>query len=291
MSTRKKQKVHIPEIEQLVTQQPYTNEEGPIAKSYAYYGTLDADERMLLDHYKAEMDPDDWADKPLDITYTVINWILLHRSKNVPYVPTLVKEHALTKDQFNHQLASAKKMMEILYAFPRSTKSINVYRGDTHTVGEYLKMHKQVSIYSFLSTSVNLSVATRFNKGSLLVIHIPAGNPLPFISDRLNEASVQSESEVLLPLGCTFVVNGYYEDVMINGTVRDVFYLTLVKFGPHDTRHFWSKSERNADRLYELYKRKVNSNSNNSNSNNNNHSRRQNGNGKKNRSRKQKRMN
>jgi len=187
-----------------------------VKKAFEYYLHLPIDDKNLINDYKSEMDSDDWSDKPLEISYTVINWILQQKSRVLLYLPELVESGAITKEQFLNQVYNAQKLMDILFKFPiiNETDGINVFRGDTLEFGNYLLnnlKNNQISLYSFISTSLNLSVATNFSKGYLFCINIPSGYPLPFISDKLTmnysfdiNNSDTSESEVLLPLGCTF---------------------------------------------------------------------------------------
>jgi hypothetical protein len=244
-----------PKVEDLqidYTQNPF------IQRSFEYYKNLDKDDKELINAYKAEMDASDWADKPLDITYTVINWILYHKAIPMRNTPNLLKEHALTKKQFVKQIEYAHHLVDILSNFPRiegRDNGITVFRGETTRLGEYIKSKKEeISIYSFLSTTVNLEVATAFSKGILLVIHIPAGNPLPFISDHVSlnyrKGPTSSESEVLLSPGSTFVINRYIDNVEVLEKKCDVFYLTLLRLGPHDTRGLWNRYTKNTNTLY-----------------------------------------
>jgi len=256
-----------PKVEDLqidYTQNPF------IRQSYIHYKGLDEKDKELINAYKAEMDASDWEDKPLDITYTVINWILYHKAIPMRNTPNLLKEHALTKEQFVKQIEYAHHLVDILSNFPRiegRDNGITVFRGETPTLGEYIKSKKEeISIYSFLSTTVNLEVATTFNKGVLLVIHIPAGNPLPFISDHLSlnyrKGTTSSESEVLLSPGSTFFINGYIDNVEVLGKKCDVFYLTLLRLGPHDTRGLWKRYTKNTNKLYNELSSKLKQNMN-----------------------------
>jgi len=256
-----------PKVEDLqidYTQNPF------IRQSYIHYKGLDEKDKELINAYKAEMDASDWEDKPLDITYTVINWILYHKAIPMRNTPNLLKEHALTKKQFVKQIEYAHHLVDILSNFPRidgQDNGITVFRGETPTLGEYIKSKKEeISIYSFLSTTVNLEVATTFSKGVLLVIHIPAGNPLPFISDHLSlnyrKGTTSSESEVLLSPGSTFVINGYIDNVEVLGKKCDVFYLKLLRLGPHDTRGLWNRYTKNTNTLYNELSSKLKQNMN-----------------------------
>jgi hypothetical protein len=202
-------------LNNILTQSNYINNI-TIQNAFQYFLSLPDEDKQLITDYKSEMDSDDWMDKPLKITYTVINWILQQKSRILLYMPELLESNAITKEQFVQQIYSAEKLIDILSGFPISSDGINVYRGDTIELCDYISSkisNKQITLYSFLSTSLNLSVATNFSQGCLLCINIPSGNPIPFISDKLtmnyitninNNSNDTSESEILLPLGCTF---------------------------------------------------------------------------------------
>lgn len=234
-----------------------------VKKAFEYYLNLPIDDKNLINDYKSEMDSDDWTDKPLEISYTVINWILQQKSRILLYLPELVESGAITKEQFLNQVYNAQKLMDILFKFPIINESdgINVYRGDTIDFGNYLLKNlknNQISLYSFISTSLNLSVATNFSKGYLFCINIPSGYPLPFISDKLTmnysfdiNNQDTSESEVLLPLGCTFQLLDIKNQQQINGKIINIIYLKLISFGPHNTRNFWNNYIKIANNVYE----------------------------------------
>lgn len=241
---------------------PYVNNEF-IKNAFEHYNNLPPIDKKIITDYKSEMDPDDWNDNPLDIAYNVINWILLQTNKNrkLSYTPELLESGVLTKKQFMNQIWSAKKLFKILSNFPKivGNDSIQVYRGDTSEMSKFIisNKKKQITLYSFLSTSVNISVAKNFSRGCLLCIEIPSGNPIPFISDKLTmnynfnvENSDTSESEVLLQLGCTFKFIKNY-DININDKKTNVIYLELLSFGPRETRNFWDNYITLADELYE----------------------------------------
>ena len=254
-------------LQELLIQFNYINSE-VIQKSFHYYLSLPQNDKKLILDYKSEMDSDDWIDKPLNISYNVINWILQHKSRILLYMPELLESGAITKEQFVDQIYNAEKLINILSSFPlisqsnNNNKGINVYRGDTNELCNYItnkSKNKQITLFSFLSTSLNLSVATNFSQGCLLCINIPTGNPLPFISDKLtmnyntninNNSSDTSESEVLLPLGCTFKLLDVYNNINVNGKTVNIFYLQLLTFGPHKTRNFWNQYVDFANNLY-----------------------------------------
>jgi hypothetical protein len=178
-------------------------------------------------------------------------------------MPELLESGAISKEQFMNQIFSAKKLINILSNFPKiqGSNSIHLYRGDTTELGNFIiknLKNNQISLYSFISTSLNLSVASNFSRGCLLCINIPSGNPIPFISDKLTmsyssniDNQDTSESEVLLPLGCTFKLLGIYDNVKVNEKIVKVIYLELISFGPHNTRNFWSNYVKTAEDLYD----------------------------------------
>ena len=122
----------------LLIQSDYVNNSF-IKAAFDYFKQLSIPDKQLITDYKSEMDSDDWTDKPLEITYTVINWILQHKSRKLVYMPELIESGALTKQQFTNQILSAKKLNNILSNFPQiKDNSINVYRGDTNELGNYI---------------------------------------------------------------------------------------------------------------------------------------------------------
>jgi hypothetical protein len=248
-------------LNDILVQKDYVN--NPIIKTaFEYFKQLPINDKKLISDYKSEMDSDDWNDKPLEISYTVINWILQQKSRTLLYMPELLESGSLTKEQFIHQIFSAKKLINILSYFPKisGNNSFNLYRGDTNELGNFIiknNKNNQISLFSFLSTSLNLSVASNFSRGCLLCINIPSGFPIPYISDKLtlnysSNIDIQdtSESEVLLPLGCTFKLFGIYNNIQVNGKLVNLFYLQLVSFGPHNTRNFWNNYVKMAEDLY-----------------------------------------
>jgi hypothetical protein len=248
---------------EILEQQNYT-ENIDVQHSFSHYQTLEENERQLITDYKSEMDPDDWVDKPLQISYPVVNWITQQKSRKLAYVPELLESNALTKEQFMDQIQNASKLISILSSFPRLKNSINVYRGDTTETCNFIKekIHKkQITLHTFLSTSMNISVATNFSNGCLLCINIPSGYPLPFISDKLTanyssniSENDTSESEVLLPLGCSFKLLGIYHNMESSEKELTIYHLQLISFGQYNTRNLWSDYEKLSKRIYsELY--------------------------------------
>jgi hypothetical protein len=228
-----------------------------IMNSFHYYNEqLPGEYKEIIEHYKAEMDPDDWEDNPLKISYIVINWLLKNKLGSLSYSPELIKTGVLTKEQLFDQVSNAELLTNILSSFPRVTnrEGVNVYRGKTCENIKDLAIGKQVTMYNFLSTSTNLDVATRFSQVGenpcLMRINIPVGNPLPFIN--LTMDTRQSESEVLLPAGSTFKLMNKSQ-VDINGRIHNLYDFILIRFGSIETRHFWGNYMKLAEKLYNEY--------------------------------------
>ena len=230
----------------ILEQQDYTKNID-VQNSFLHYQHLKENETQLITDYKSEMDPDDWVDKPLQISYPVVNWLTQQKSRKLAYVPELLESNALTEEQLMDQIHNASKLISILSSFPKLTNSVNVYRGDTNETCNFIKekMHKkQITLHSFLSTSMNISVAANFSNGCLLCINIPSGYSLPFISDKLTtnyssniSESDTSESEVLLPLGSSFKLLGIYHNIVLNGKELTIYHLQLISFGQYNTRN------------------------------------------------------
>jgi hypothetical protein len=246
-------------------------------KSFDYYNSIDEETKKLIQDYKSEIDPDDWANYPLKIQYSVANWMAqnwtpanitfrnssenksstsLRRStkntKSKVTKPDLLS--VITENEYATQIQSSIQLSNILCKFPKIkyNDKIVLYRGGggpspfTQVLRNNLKTKGNMfTIYSFISTSANKRVATEFTIDYFLYINIYEGMPLPFISNilslnyNLNIGSDEptSESEVLLPIGCTFKLISKTKE-NINGKMVDTYYVDLIKFGRPNTRHF-----------------------------------------------------
>ena len=155
---------------------------------------------------------------------------------------------------------NSELLNDILYTSPTITsESIYLYRGEPcrRILTNYNKTTKQVTIYTLLSTSLNLTVAKSFTRGENCIMRfkIPRGNHLPFISNILSmgyrDGSNTSESEVLLPIGCVFQIENPRGTILqSDGVDYRVYDFTLVKFGNHHTRNFWTDYKKLAITLY-----------------------------------------
>ena len=119
-----------------------------------------------------------------------------------------------------------------------------------------LKINKSFTINKFLSTSININVATRFTdfqgKKCIMRITMPKGNHLPFISETYTSDPNISESEVLLTLGSTLKLKNIFE-TFINGNMYTIYDCDLIRFGPINTRKLWSNFKLKAEEIYDTY--------------------------------------
>jgi hypothetical protein len=212
--------------------------EADIQRSIDYYHDLSEADKTLINHYKAEMDPDDWEDNPLKISYIVINWLLKKKEKEpVTYVPELIESGVISKEELSQQVENAEHLYNILESFPTVTdkNGIMVYRGKTCGNIINKKIGTPITMSNFLSTSTSFAVGARFaarEKPCIMRIRIPTGTPLPYISETLDPTT--SEAEVLLPPGSTFKLIGKTMEGIYN-----IYDFDLVRFGRIKTRNFW----------------------------------------------------
>lgn len=245
-------------------------------RSFEYYKSTNEETKTLIRDYKSEIDPDDWKDYPLKINYAVVNWISQNwtpanitikrdsksksttssnrptiNSKSNVIVPDLLS--VMSKDDYETQIQNSIELSKKLSEFPKIkyNDKIVLYRGGgpspfTQVLRSNLKKKgNMITIYSFISTSANKNVAMQFSTDYFLYINIYKEMPLPFVSDILSlnynldigSDEPTSESEVLLPIGCTFKLILKKEE-NINGKIVDAYYLDLIKFGRSNTRHF-----------------------------------------------------
>jgi hypothetical protein len=250
-------------IEPLV-QDIYVENDDVIA-AYNWYTMLDPDSKELIRHYKAEIDSDDWESYPLRISYKVANWLFIHKGLSTYRrfnlrEPALIQDGVLKESDIVNIVENSKLLNDILYTSPTITReSIYLYRGEpcSRILTNYNKTTKQVTIYTLLSTSLNLTVAKSFTRGENCIMRfkIPRGNHLPFISDILSmgyrDGPNSSESEVLLPIGCVFQIENPRGTILqSDGVDYRVYDFTLVKFGNHQTRNFWADYKKLAITLY-----------------------------------------
>lgn len=267
--------VSLPESSVMYNQNNYTIDPDFIS-SFEYYKSTNEETKKLIGDYKSEIDSDDWKDYPLKINYSVANWMSQnwtpanitikkdtksksttssHRptrnSKSKIIVPDLLS--VISEDEYETQIQNSIELSKILGEFPKikHNDKIILYRGGgpspfTQVLRSNLKKKgNMITIYSFISTSANKSVAMQFSTDYFLYINIYRGMPLPFVSDILSlkynldigSDEPTSESEVLLPIGCTFKLILKKEE-NINGKMVDAYYLDLIKFGRSNTRHF-----------------------------------------------------
>jgi hypothetical protein len=233
-------------------------QETDILNSFDYHNRLTEDKKRLISSYKAEIDPDDWIEHPLPISYVIINWILLNKKINADDIPGLIKSGVMTKQQIIEQVDNAELLSGVLSSFPRikNHSGIVVYKGEYCANVDKLKLNKVFTINKFLSTSININVATRFTdfqgKKCIMRITIRKGNNLPFISEIYTPDPNISESEVLLPLGSTLKIKNIFE-TSINGNAYTIYDCDLIRFGPINTRNLWSNFKLKAEEIYDTY--------------------------------------
>lgn len=171
-----------------------------------YKTQLSARESLLLKHYTCEIDPEDWSDTPLSISYEVVNFLLKRKhlsSTEIGYVPQLLKEKALSRHDVQSQIANAKELKQILERFPTTKVSITVYKGFLAKDAFFIRSAslckgQQFMTPYFLSTTLNKDTAFRFTNRDggpkcTWQITIPPGFPLAILSG--------GEQEVLINMG------------------------------------------------------------------------------------------
>ena len=206
-----------------------------VERSYNHFSdTINKKEYAIIDSYRANTDPDDWANAPLLVSFQIMNWAIKRINKNnnarqgqrynkPNYLPALLTPEGLIESQIDEsalisQVEHAKILDTVLHTFPLLGKneSMIVYRGENCNTFYYQKaanmmIGEELVILPFLSTSINQHVAGRFtsrinaNKACLWEIIIPSGQIFPYVSEIVpeelgNENSAErSEQEVLLP--------------------------------------------------------------------------------------------
>jgi len=211
---------------------------------------LSVEEKELITHYKRETEPEDWRDYPSKISYNIVNYILQKVWSGHPIdKPELLNE--MSVEECVSQIENSINLCSILKKFPITRQPHYIYRGGglssfTKILNKTLKtINDQITIYSFLSTSANINVAINFAVDYLLCIKINSGVPLPFVSDILtlnynthaSQTTESSESEVLLPYGCTFKLLDKIHN-NIGSKHLDIYVVELTNFGRIETRHF-----------------------------------------------------
>lgn len=193
---------------------------------------------LLLKHYTYEMDPDDWVETPLLISYEVINFLLKRQfmsKKEIGYVPQLLKENCLSLQEIQAQIINAKQLKSILEGFPVAKHTTTLYRGfldrDAYFIkSTMLSKGQQLMVPYFLSTSTDKEVALRFTNcdGSqkcIWQIILPCGFPVAFRGG--------GEQEVLLNMGGVFRCTR-------NDKEKNLVVLQLIGFSKAvETRTFW----------------------------------------------------
>ena len=208
-----------------------------VQRSHAYYmGMRGSTQFDVIHSYRGEVDPDDWRNAPLLVSYRLMNWAIkkIKKSNNARkglvsskanYLPELLTSHGLTQSRINEhvlqeQVRHAEILDKTLHTFPRleRNESMTIYRGETCNSFYYEKASRmrvggveELVILPFLSTSINRHVATRFsgrasnNNSCLWEIIIPPGQIFPYVSELIpdqlgnQQSAGVTEQEVLLP--------------------------------------------------------------------------------------------
>lgn len=212
--------------------------------SAEFYRNLPQHEKEIIDSYIQEIDADDWVGAGLLLSYQVMNYVL--KKKVIPgdlgYQPELIEEKVLTRNDFEKQVANAKKLKCILDKFPRTRNQIDIYRGfyceDLFSnLADELVIGKEMNVPFFLSTTINPGIAHAFtgsDKKCLWYIHIPKGEIVAYIRSQTTNCG---ECEVLLNLGAILKLKNKYIDSSSGAKILE---FDLVGYSKAvETRGFW----------------------------------------------------
>jgi hypothetical protein len=229
----------------------------------------------VIDSYRAEIDPDDWARAPLLVSYQIMNWAIKKINKNnnarrgivstkANYLPQLLKENGLRQSRINmrtleEQVRHAEILDNALYTFPRlEDTSMTVYRGESCSSFYYQKASRMIQgeelvILPFLSTSINRHVAGHFGDSTCLwEIVIPPGQIFPYVSELIpehlgnEESASQTEQEVLFPTHARLRLVSKSVD-----QVPNIYRFQLVGFA-EKSPDFWGKTLANLENVLPL---------------------------------------
>jgi hypothetical protein len=247
-----------------------------VQRSLDYYmGMQGSTQYAVIDSYRAEIDPDDWARAPLLVSYQIMNWAIKKINKNnnarrgivstkANYLPQLLKENGLRQSRINmrtleEQVRHAEILDNALYTFPRlEDTSMTVYRGESCSSFYYQKASRMIQgeelvILPFLSTSINRHVAGHFGDSTCLwEIVIPPGQIFPYVSELIpehlgnEESASQTEQEVLFPTHARLRLVSKSVD-----QVPNIYRFQLVGFA-EKSPDFWGKTLANLENVLPL---------------------------------------
>jgi hypothetical protein len=196
-----------------------------LQRSIAYHKSIQGSKQYdVIDSYRKEIDPSEWDDAPLLLSYQLINWAMkrIHKNSNVAkwrgdlHVPKLLKSNtipaSIQSDTLKAQVDHAKILDDTLHTFPRleGNKSIIVYHAESTYYNEkasQMKIGDELVILPFLSTSINRYVANRFIDPESKIIWeiiVSPGQIFPYVSESMPlylgvNNGLQNEQEVLFP--------------------------------------------------------------------------------------------
>ena len=217
-----------------------------IRKAYEHVQSLPPNNIELFKQYCNEQET---CDEEITLNYLIINWLLKRReTRAYKYIPTILKKcyTLFTKENLNMQIDNAEKLNDILLGFRRNNNNLTVFRGFKEGAFPLKRdgtPKDLITLHSFVSTSLFKDTAKRFGSSTphrIMVINIPAGNPIPFISPDLeyiktyNQLSYSSEAEVLLPIGTMLKYKSMRQE-------DDTIYYFFDLIGPHvKPRSYWN---------------------------------------------------
>jgi hypothetical protein len=226
-----------------------------IIRAHVYANRLPPNNIELLKQYRNEQET---CDEEITLNYLIINWLLKRReTRAYKYIPTILKKcyTLFTKENLNMQIDNAKKLDDILLGFQRNDNNLTVFRGFKEGAFPLKRdgtPKDLITLHSFVSTSLFKDTAKRFGSSTphrIMVINIPAGNPIPFISPdtdfkkNVERNAVTSEAEVLLPIGTMLKYKSMRQEV---DTIYYFFDLLGVQIKP---RSYWTRLKQIVDEV------------------------------------------
>lgn len=173
---------------------------------------------------------------PNIMDFRVVFWILnkgFFESSGLTLPGTLSNRH-ITPRELAQIAKNAYKLNRALKSFPTVPRhcTISVYRGESPGGIRFqqiltLGVGQTVQINSFMSTSLNPEVATRFSDSGIFKINLTSGKYLSFVS---REITRECELEVLLPFGITLHIDTIEKEVSLYGLTMTFVEMTLLDY-------------------------------------------------------------
>ena len=192
--------------------------------SIAYHASLKGSKpHKLIGDYRHEIDPTEWNESPLDLSYQMINWAMkrIHKNANVGWASNGHVARLLQPDEIpatmtpailQNQVDNAIILDATLRGFPtiQGDKTMIVYHAESTYYNEkvaQMRAGDELVILPFLSTSINRYIAERFidsAANSVWEIKVQPGQIFPYISESVPQmfntnSGLQNEQEVLFP--------------------------------------------------------------------------------------------